>query len=246
MARVVKPEVREAKRSEIVDVTLRLIVTKGYERMTIQDILAELGISSGAFYHYFGSKPDLLDAVVERIREESGAPLLKIVRDPALSATEKLRGFFQALDRMRAERQSTVISLLQVWYDDSNAIVRQKIETETTAWRAPLIAEVARQGVHEGSFSTPFPDQAGEPVLALASAMGVAHARLMLAFPREPDERRFIDESLAIQAAFLDAIERVLGAPPNALERANANAARLWISAMRNQSMTDLHEQRRQ
>ncbi|HVA80619.1 MAG TPA: hypothetical protein VNF29_06820, partial [Candidatus Binataceae bacterium] len=32
--------------------------------------------------------------------------------------------------------------------------------------RAPLIAEIARQGGREGVFSTPFPDQTGELVLA--------------------------------------------------------------------------------
>jgi AcrR family transcriptional regulator len=233
MARTVKHEEREAKRNAILDATQRLVVTKGYERMTIQDILAELRISSGAFYHYFGSKPEVLDALVDRIKEESGAPLLRIVRDPKLSATRKLRAFFQTLDRMRIERQGMVMELLLVWYADSNAIVRQKVEAATTAWRAPLITEIARQGVREGSFSTPFPNHAGELVLALANAMGTAHAKLMLAFPDSPDEKCFVDQALALHAAFSDAIERVLGAPPGTLQRVDAAAARSWVKAMR-------------
>jgi len=235
MPRTVKPEEREAKRKEILDATQRLVVTKGYERMTIQDILAELRISSGAFYHYFGSKPEVLDALVERIKEESGAPLLKVVRDPTLSAAEKLSGFFLTLDQMRVQRQAVVLELLQVWYDDSNAIVRQKVEAATTAWRAPLIAEIARQGVREGAFSTPFPDQAGTLVLALANALSVAHAKLMLAFPNDPDESRFINEVLTLHAAFVDAIERVLGTSPGTLPRAEAAVVELWIKAMQYQ-----------
>jgi AcrR family transcriptional regulator len=237
MARTVKPEERTARRNEILDVTQRLVVTKGYERMTVQDILAELKMSSGAFYHYFGSKPEVLDALVDRIKEESGAELLPVVRDGALSAPEKLRAFFQALDRMRTERQATVIALLQIWYDDSNAIVRQKVEAATTAWRAPLIAEIARQGVREGVFSTAFPDQAGEIVLALANAMGTAHAQLMLAFARDPDERRFTEGVLALHAAFSDAIERALGAPAGSLPPADEAAVAFWIKAMRAHGM---------
>jgi hypothetical protein len=188
----------------------------------------------------------VLDALVERIKEESGAPLREIVRDPKLSALEKLRGFFQTLDQMRAERQPAVIALLQVWYDDSNAIARQKVEAETTAWRAPLITEIAQQGVQEGAFSTRFPDQAGELVLALANAMGFAHAKLMLAFPHDPDEGRFIEDMLAIQAAFLDAIERVLGAAPNTLERADAGKVKQWVKAMRDHGMVaDPQKERR-
>lgn len=53
MARVVKEQEYSQKRNDILDAAVRLIYTKGYERMTIQDIQADLKISSGAFYHYF-------------------------------------------------------------------------------------------------------------------------------------------------------------------------------------------------
>ena len=53
MARTVKEQEYAEKRNEILDAAQRLVYTKGYERMTIQGILADLQISSGAFYHYF-------------------------------------------------------------------------------------------------------------------------------------------------------------------------------------------------
>ena len=146
MARTVKLEEHAVKRNDILDVAQRLVVTKGYERTTIQDILAELRMSSGAFYHYFGSKPEVLDALVDRIREQSSAPLLDIVRNPNLSAIEKLRDFFSSLDQLRAEHKAMVIALLQVWYSDNNAIVRQKVEAAMLAWQAPLISEIAGPG----------------------------------------------------------------------------------------------------
>src|SRR5262245_58568880 len=54
MARVVKEHA--VRRGEILDVAQRLVYTSGYEQMTIQDMLDELQISKGAFYHYFSSK----------------------------------------------------------------------------------------------------------------------------------------------------------------------------------------------
>ncbi len=63
MARIVKAHA--ARRNEILDVAQRLIYTKGYEQMTIQDILSDLQISKGAFYHYFDSKQALLEAIIE-------------------------------------------------------------------------------------------------------------------------------------------------------------------------------------
>src|SRR5574341_1811012 len=100
MARTVKQEAYTAKRNAILDSALRLIYTRGYERMTIQDILNDVGISSGAFYHYFDSKPAVLEGFIERIKEEAEKPLLPILHDPHLSALEKLQGFFDTLDRL--------------------------------------------------------------------------------------------------------------------------------------------------
>ena len=71
MARTVNEQDRTLKRSEILDAAQRLVYTKGYEQMAIQDILDALKISKGAFYHYFGSKQDLLEALVERMQQEA-------------------------------------------------------------------------------------------------------------------------------------------------------------------------------
>ena len=64
MARTVKAEAVAAKRKEILDAAQRLVFTKGYEQMSVQDILDEIRISSGAFHHYFDSRRALLEALV--------------------------------------------------------------------------------------------------------------------------------------------------------------------------------------
>src|SRR4051794_18530999 len=98
MARTIKKQEHAEKRNEILNAAQRLVYAKGYERMTIQDILADVQISSGAFYHYFDSKPAVLEAFIERIQQETEKPLLPIVHDPHLPAIEKLQGFFATLD----------------------------------------------------------------------------------------------------------------------------------------------------
>ena len=51
MARPVKEHEYRVKRSAILDAARRLVQTKGYEQMAIQDVLDDLQISKGAFYH---------------------------------------------------------------------------------------------------------------------------------------------------------------------------------------------------
>lgn len=233
MARPVRPEAVAAKRREILDATQRLVLTKGYERMSVQDILDEVQISSGAFHHYFDSRQALLEAFIERIKQETEKPLLLIIHDPRLSAIEKLQGFFQTLDRLRNAHQAEVIKLGRVWYSDANAIIRQKVDEAVHSQRAPLLTEIVRQGVREGIFTTVFADQAGDVLLALLQSMGNIHARLLLSFEQEGDEERRIEEIVAIHAAYMDAIERVLGVPSHSFYRIDAQAVNVWVAALR-------------
>lgn len=232
MARIFKEQEYIEKRNEILTATQRLIYTKGYERMTVGDILAELKISSGAFYHYFDSKPAVLEALITRIQEEGEKPLLPLIRDPHLSALEKLQGFFTTLDRLRMAQKRSVAQLIKVWYNDDNAIVRQKVDQAVIKQRAPLLNEIVRQGIQERVFTTAHPEQAGEIILALLHGMGDTHAHLLLALVETPSRLECIDAIVATHAAYMDAIERVLGAPANSLLRTDAEAVKVWVAAL--------------
>jgi AcrR family transcriptional regulator len=233
MARTVNQTEYTAKRNDILDAAQRLIYTKGYERMTLQDILAEVQISSGAFYHYFDSKPAVLEAFIDRIRQAVEQPLLPIVRDPELGALDKLQGFFDTLDHLRLARKADVVKLGRVWYTDDNAIVRQKVDEAVVKQRAPLLTEIVRQGTREGVFTTAYPEQAGEVILSLLQGMGTTHAKLLLSLEQEGDELQSIERIITTHAAYMEAIERVLGAPPRCLYRTDAAAVKVWVAAMR-------------
>src|SRR5690348_4419259 len=115
MARTVNPEAVAAKRREIMNATGRLVLSKGYEQMSIQDVLIEVQMSSGAFHHYFDSRGALLEAFVEHIKQETEKPLLPILHDPKLTAVEKLQGFLDTLDRLRMAHKADVIRLGHIW-----------------------------------------------------------------------------------------------------------------------------------
>lgn len=236
MARTVKPEAVAAKRREILDAAQRLMFTKGYEQMSIQDILDDIQISSGAFHHYFDSRGAMLEAFVERVKQETEKPLLPIIHDPSLSAIEKLQGFFDTLDRLRVAHKAEVVKLGHVWYADSNALVRQKVDEAVLQQRAPLITEIVRQGVREGTLTTAYPDTAGEVILSLLQGMGNTHARLLLSLDQKrDDDQHLIEEIATTHAAYMDAVERVLGAPPHSFSRTDLEAVNVWVAALRDE-----------
>jgi AcrR family transcriptional regulator len=229
MARTVKPEEFSTKRNEILDVAQRLIMTNGYEQVAIRDILEELGISSGAFHHYFDSRADLLDGLTDRIQTEVETQLRPILDNPKLTAIEKFQGFFDTLDRLRVERKSFIIKLLHVWYTDANAVMRQKVEEAVIQQRTALLTEIIELGVREGVFTTPYPQQAGGVILALLQGMGATHAQLILSFDHSPDKEQIVTQIIQTHAAYMDAVERVLGAPSQVLYRAKTEEVRAWL-----------------
>jgi len=225
MARVVK--VHAIRREEIVDEGQRLISTKGYERMTVQDILDALQIAKGTFYHYFDSKQALLEAVVERMLCQTEQLFKPILDDPQLSALDKLNRFFSVQGRYKLDQLPLMLAILRVWYTDENAIVRQKTRMTMLKRIAPLLAQVVREGVEEGVFTTEYPEESGEIVFSLAHDLVDALAGLLLSPGLKPDTVAKIERTVA---AYTDAIERALRAPAHTLVLADAPTLRESVS----------------
>ena len=215
MARVVNPAAHAARRNAILDAAERAIITRGYEQMAMTDLHSELGISSGAFYHYFDSKPALLAAVVERMGDLAEQAVLPIIGDPSLGALDKLNRFFVTLDRMKLDNKAFVFEFVRIWHADDNAIVRHKLHVARARRFAPLLEEIIHQGIREGVFMAPYPDQTARIILALLEDLGSAVSDLLLMEEPAPDALPAMGR---VVAATADAVERALGAPRGALQ----------------------------
>ncbi len=228
MPRVVKESEYAIKRNEILDVAQRLVYVTGYEQMSVQNILNELKISKGAFYHYFDSKLVLLDALVERMMDEAEQVLQPIVEADDLPAIEKLQCYFSAGSRWKVARKSFMLDLMRVWYTDSNALVRQKQEAAAIKRIAPMLAKIIRQGIAEGVFSTSHPDQIGSMIWGLAQGIEDNVAGLLLSEEPPTDALQRLE---AIVGAYSEAMERILGAPVGSLPLADITILKEWLVA---------------
>ena len=227
MPRVVKEEEYAVKRNEILEVAQRLIYTKGYEQMSIQDILNELHISKGAFYHYFDSKVALLDALLEQMMDNAEELLRPIAEDKNLPAIEKIQRFFSAGSRWKTDRKSFMLDLLRVWYTDANALVRQKQETTTLRRLEPMLTEIVCQGIAEGVMSTTYPEQVGGMLWGLAQGIEDDIAELLLADALPADALQRLE---AIMGAYAEAMERILGAPAGSLPLVDTVLLKEWVT----------------
>jgi AcrR family transcriptional regulator len=216
VARQVNPTNYAARRDEILAVAMDLMQDKGYERMTIDDVLTRLDMSKGAFYHYFGSKQALLEGIVEQMGASAASELGPIVADSALGAVAKLRAYFATSTRWKSANASAVSIAMRLWYDENNALLRMKLSQQSMNTTAPLLASIIAQGCTEGAFDTAYPDEAA----TIITGMGLHLADSFIA-AMQTDGSRAPDDlgprTQTLMKGYLDAVERILGIPAGTL-----------------------------
>jgi len=208
MARTLNPTTHAVRREAFVDVAERLIQAKGYEGSSVQDVLDELDASRGAFYHYFDSKADLLEAVIERMVDAVMAELEPLANDPGVPALDKLQGIFSTLARWKGERTELMLAILDVWLADHNAIVREKFRKELVVRMTPILTTIIAHGRSEGTFIVDDPGPTARVLVALF--LGANETATDLFFARRSGAVSFDDVERAL-AAFWTAFERLLG-----------------------------------
>lgn len=226
MPRVVKEEDYAARRNEILDVARKLVYTRGYEQMSIQNILDALKISKGAFYHYFDSKQSLLDGLIERMLDDAEQVLRPIVDAKDQSAIEKMRRYFDTAGRWKVAQKKFMLDLFRVWRADANAIMRQKQEAASIKRIAPMLTEIIRQGIDEGVFSTKYPEQFGNIFVGLSHGFEDKLVELLLTDHPPPDA---VQQLEALIGAYSDSVERILGAPPGSLPLGDIATMKEWL-----------------
>lgn len=226
MTRIVKaPDVRF---NEILDAAQRLFYTQGYERTSIQQIIDEVGIAKGTFYHYYQSKIDLLDALFQRMFDGILQVLSPMVADEKVSSLEKFERFFAQVGAWKFENKAFITDLMETYYGDENALFREKLNKTSIRMTAPLFAQIIRQGIQEGVFTAEDPDVLAEIVIGIWQQLPDAFARLVL------DGVMYEDTLAALQKkvdAYQAATDRVLGAQPGTVQLFDMQAVRAWFQS---------------
>lgn len=82
-----KPEVR---RQELIDIASALFAERGYEAVSVRDILNVVDGAPGMFYYYFKSKQDIYIAAMEQYITQRLERKCRIIEDETVPFDEKL------------------------------------------------------------------------------------------------------------------------------------------------------------
>jgi AcrR family transcriptional regulator len=93
MVRIVKKSAE--RKSDIVKAAKDLFQSKDYDKTTMQDVMSRLGIAKGTIYHYFKSKEELLEAVIENIVDENLEQMQILLKEIKGNALEKIQALVE-------------------------------------------------------------------------------------------------------------------------------------------------------
>ena len=156
----------QAMREKILNTATQLFIQKGSEKTSMQDIAQTAGISKGAIYHHFKSKDEIVLAVI-RSRQE----LMEEEMKQWLKATENLTGREQLQTILKSNLESQTAratdGILGEYEKDAGFILTMMRDNLRIG--APLVSDIIKKGMADGSLRTQYPDQAAEVFLLLVN-----------------------------------------------------------------------------
>lgn len=159
MVRTVKKP--EDRKLEIISAARQLFEVKGYDKVTMQDVMTAVGIAKGTIYHYFKSKEELFEAVIESIVDAHIERLENLMQNTEGTALAKMQ-VLVAASNISSENET----LLSALHERSNDAMHTRLLAATVTKQAVLYAAVIQQGVQEGVFHTNTPQEVAEFMLA--------------------------------------------------------------------------------
>ena len=179
MARILKGY--DERKAEFLAAAQQLFFEKGYETTSVNTIIESVGVSKGTFYHYFKSKEDLLDNLVENHTEQHLEAWRMIIEDDNLTALQKLNMVFEKSSSLKSANKEMIKMTFEALYRDENLLMRYKLTKRRIKVATVELTKIIQQGVEEGFFNTLFPQESMELCLTLGANMGNDLAEFILA-----------------------------------------------------------------
>ncbi|WP_424628636.1 TetR/AcrR family transcriptional regulator [Bradyrhizobium sp. SYSU BS000235] len=227
MPRIIKHP--EQRRGEILDCAQALFLQHGYDNASLNDVIAAAGLSKGAFYHYFASKEALLESLAERFAQHALTQIERMDTSD-LDALSRLNAFLARGRQNKMENAEIAWGLFEALFKPENFILFHRVTAATSALVAPVLADLIRRGVEDGTFKTFDPEGVADMMMQLSTATHDMVVRALAASTaRQLDDAiNAFDQRIKLYEIALD---RILGLPDGSVRMAEPGYMRALFMA---------------
>lgn len=182
----------EKRKQELLKIAYRLILSKGYEETSIDEIITEAQIAKGTFYYHFKSKEEMLEALINMMIMEQTERAKQVLSAP-LPIPQKTVAVITAF---RPKQDEAAIQ--DALNGKENIVLHEKINRRVIDEAVPILSEVVAEGIAEEILECDNIKERVRMLLIISSDMF--------------DHRSF---SAADIDVFIDTVEKILGAKKN-------------------------------
>ena len=133
----------------------RLMASKGFSAVGLNEILTTAGVPKGSFYHYFGSKDAFGEALIDAYFEEYLADIDRTLAKPGLNMARRLMNYFASWQESQSflDCQGKCLAVkLGAEVADLSETLRAAMDRGTAGIISRLAAAI-ETGAAEGSLS---------------------------------------------------------------------------------------------
>jgi AcrR family transcriptional regulator len=229
MPRVIKhPDIR---RAELLDRAAGLFLRHGYDNVSLNDLIADAGISKGAFYHWFPSKDALTAALADRSARRAFAGVEDALAACGGNAVDRINAVLQAgfdinMKTGGPEQLAAMVPLLR----PANAHLYRRILTIEEGLYLPLLTQLISDGVADGTFDTFDPEGVADMIYGLAAR---TNSNILDVWDAADESAR--DQAIGVLATRFRlhglAIDRILGLPDGSISTLTAAQVEAMVAA---------------
>jgi AcrR family transcriptional regulator len=175
-----KPQELETRRREIIEAARACFLRQGFHRTTTDEICREANITPGGLYHYFGSKEELIAAVIDESAQTAVDRMRELITDAinAESAFRQVSQFF-AQTLTDPDIDNATRFELEVWVEGLKN--ERLFEKSRKAWtmRMSWLQALIKRGIEDGIYDAETVDPRALASLMLSISIGLRLGKLL-------------------------------------------------------------------
>ena len=148
-----KADVSAERKEQIYQAALACFNSKGYYQTTMDDIVAESGLSKGTLYWYFDSKKALFIALLADFMEPLNQEWTAVTSDPLMSVVDKLKASMTLFRNQITEMVHFFGIVMEAWTQTHFDEDVQRLSREMYQPYLALMNEILEEGVAKGELS---------------------------------------------------------------------------------------------
>jgi AcrR family transcriptional regulator len=144
-----KPDIAAERRTQIIEAALACFTRKGYNNTTMDDIVAESGLSKGSLYWYFKSKDELFEAAMLSVFMDVGEQAFTAMEECSTTA-DQLRAMAQVTANVGRMLVGYFSLFLEFWASSQHREKSAQLWVDMLVEYKDLLVGLIEEGIRKG------------------------------------------------------------------------------------------------